>query len=289
MPIQEWFFSNLDKGLLCEYNHWNQSFLLKVPLLDKKILKLAILKLVTYHDGLRLRFTQKGKGNYSQYYVGQAPQIEVAYLNRCDLSEDALEENFTNWQSDFDILGDNLWRVGYVEGYADGSARVYFSFHHLIVDAVSWRILGDDLQSIYDYLIKESGTNTALEEISVTTILGNKGTSYRQWIAAIKDYKKKQSVEQIAELSCWENIVSGVSDSNNLLKNRSVSSLQSSELVLDKNYTSLLLRSSNTTYQTEISDVLLSALSLSLTSLTGNRKHHVLLESHGRDGLSFYP
>ena len=43
-----------------------------------------------------------------------------------------------------------VYNVGYVYGYKDGSARIHFAIHHLVVDSVSWRIIGEDLKSIYE-------------------------------------------------------------------------------------------------------------------------------------------
>ena len=39
----------------------------------------------------------------------------------------------TEWQSGFDISKGPMFQVGYLYGYEDGSARIYFALHRLIV------------------------------------------------------------------------------------------------------------------------------------------------------------
>ena len=66
LPIQGWFFeSNFTKR-----NHWNQSFLIRVPALDIERLEKSIEKLVLHHDVFRLRYKcKKSKDlSYLQYW-----------------------------------------------------------------------------------------------------------------------------------------------------------------------------------------------------------------------------
>ena len=64
-------------------------------------------------------------------------------------------------------------------------SRIFFALHHLIVDAVSWRILSEDLENLY-YKISNH------KELS----LGDKGTSYRQWSNIVKNYSTKDNNEK---------------------------------------------------------------------------------------------
>ena len=64
-----------------------------------------------------------------------------------------LSEILTNLQSNFNIENGPLYSIAYLHGYEDGSCRLWFAFHHLIIDAVSWRILIEDLKQLY-HMIK---------------------------------------------------------------------------------------------------------------------------------------
>src|SRR5260363_72902 len=47
----------------------------------------------------------------------------------------------TQWQSHFNLSQGPLYEVTYLHGFSDGSSRIWFALHHLIVDAVSWRLI----------------------------------------------------------------------------------------------------------------------------------------------------
>ncbi|MDQ5921838.1 MAG: hypothetical protein QG673_1897, partial [Pseudomonadota bacterium] len=185
LPIQKWFFNNISWGLIKNYNHWNQSFLVKVESLDVDVLRLSLKKLIEYHDGLRVIFSSPAndistlrlkKQNeeyclfnpYQEMPVGYYDNVDDNHpitLNVFDLKNlnclDGVEityklgQVFTQWQSNFNLTdGSPLYSFGYVTGYPDGSSRLYCAFHHLIIDTVSWRILVDDLSIIYTKLLK---------------------------------------------------------------------------------------------------------------------------------------
>ena len=90
-----------------------------------------------------------------------------------DSSVDALDAILSDLQRQNDLCNGPLYTIAYLFSYADGSARVFFDSHHLHIDAVSWRILGEDLQAIYD------GKQLSDE---------GRLSSYRQWGAAIQRY-----------------------------------------------------------------------------------------------------
>lgn len=99
-----------------------------------------------------------------------------------------LQAILTQWQSGFDLSEGPIYSLGYLYGYKDGSARVHFALHHLIVDAVSWRILTEDLRALY-----EGSDLNAL-----------KGSSYRQWVEAVRNYDKNHE----DELPYWKTVLS---------------------------------------------------------------------------------
>ena len=181
LPIQSWFF---EKHLPCAW-HWNQSFLVRVPPLSIERLNEILLKLVQHHDMLRAHFQEMSSGDRRQVYgsLGNLPLIEV--MDVSTISEEERIDALTHWQNNFNLESSPLWRLGYLFGYADGSARLYFAFHHLIIDAVSWRILISDIKRLYD-----------------NDSLGEKSSSYRQWVAEIKSYPDQYP----DELTYWQNV-----------------------------------------------------------------------------------
>ncbi|WP_162034234.1 non-ribosomal peptide synthetase, partial [Chryseobacterium potabilaquae] len=274
LPIQEWFFHEVELGEhFTSFHHWNQSFMIHVPELDIDILKQSLLQLVEKHDALRLYYPKTEHG-YLQEYRKEAISPDLSILDRRDVSEEELVEVFTSWQSGFDIIEGPLLHVGYIHGYEDGSCRVHFCFHHLIIDAVSWRILTEDLELMYRSL-KEGNTNP----------LYVKGSSYRQWVDVVKTYKEDSATSREEELRYWNSIIENTKNSNLHIQSLSSSLYHHSDLVLDKGSTSRLLRDIHGVYHTQINDVLLSAFSLALCDFTGLSAHGIVLEGHGREDI----
>ena len=280
LPIQEWFFENS----FIVSNHWNQSFLIKVPSLDLSILQISVAKLINYHDSFRLRYkenkdsvknsTKKDIGtSYIQYYDNNAQLEELKTLDIRNLKtkegtrefKKELQNILTKWQSNFNLEKGPVYSIGYIYGYKDGSSRIYFALHHLIVDGVSWRILTENLRDIYNQ-----------------KSLGSKGSSYRQWVNTVKKYANTHETEK----DYWLNILSSYDKS----KNNQLSRLEhdreicnSANLGLNKEQTKKLLRESNRAYYTQINDILLTALGYTLFEITGSRVNHIVLEGHGRE------
>jgi amino acid adenylation domain-containing protein/non-ribosomal peptide synthase protein (TIGR01720 family) len=266
LPIQEWFFQN-DFPV---YNHFNQSFLIRVPCLDIDKFKKSVSKLLYHHDSFRLRY-KKLKGKYKQFYDGVVQEeVKVLDVSTLEIGKSVQEDQvtlgqiLTKWQSNFDIEKGPTYCIAYLYGYSDGSARIFLAFHHLIVDTVSWRILVDDLKELYNQ-----------------NNLGLKGTSYRQWVDTVKSY----AVTYKNEGKYWDKILSDLN--SNLLTNFL-------EVNNDRNYsninlstidTSLLLRDSNIPFNTQINDILLVALGQTLFDITNCKVHHIILEGHGREEI----
>lgn len=279
LPIQKWFLSNVDKGLLPEYNHFNQAFMLKVPILDQAVLEASVQKLIEYHDAFRLSFNKAGD-EYTQFYNTEISDSPLLCLDIKGLSDQEITDTFTKWQSGFGIFNKKLFHIAYLTGFEDGAARIHIAMHHLIVDAVSWRLIKNDLETIYHYLY------THKEEVSVATILGEKGSSYRQWINAVHNYRNIEKENINDELHYWRSTTEGISKSNDLLTKVKSDNLNRQELVLNNALTDALIRKVHTVYNSQINDVLLTAFHRSLSKLTGSSTQHILLEGHGRETIT---
>lgn len=249
LPIQSWFFEQSFRKI----NHWNQSFLVRVPQLSIDRLNEILPQLIAHHDVLRICFIKNKEGLRRQTYGVKkiASTIKILSIDN--------EAVFTASQSEFDIEKGPLWQISYVTGYADGSARLYFAFHHLIIDSVSWRIIIDDIKLLYE------GKS-----------LGNKSSSYRQWVNALNHYAKKNSDDYLF----WKN-QEKEDDSKNHLSDKIVYA----QFSLPHTETQQLISLANKAYYTEINDLLLTALALALSSFFKKSTHHITLEGHGREEI----
>ena len=145
MPIQEWFFA-LDTPAP---EHWNQAVLLTVDssLADLTLIR-ALRRLDLRHESLRLRFTRQA-ASWSQ---SVAPPSDEVPFTRIDLSflehgrrRFATEDSAARLQGSLSLSGGPLYRVARFCWGGGEPDRLLFVIHHLAVDAVSWRVLVEEL------------------------------------------------------------------------------------------------------------------------------------------------
>lgn len=266
LPIQQWFLESVESGELAQPNHWNQSFLIRVPVLETNKLEAAIKNIVSYHDVLRIQFIREQAHQNSKIFWKQVykSSIEIPKIKTLDVSQHTdteIREILTEWQSNFNLEQGRLFQVGYLYGYKDGSARIYFALHHIIVDAVSWRILTEDIKTLYD-----------------GKPLPQKGSSYRQWIESVRNYTHQHPSEGVY----WEDQLKNMPDYH--VANQDTKSCLEF-LELDKVLTKLLLQKAPNAYHTEINDLLLTALAYALKDINQNNIQGITLEGHGRENI----
>lgn len=265
LSIQQWFFKNNFKNI----HYYNQSFLILTSALNLRCLEEAINNLISRHDAFRIRFKHVENDRWVGFYENQytRQKLELLDIRSLELKEESVEFNshvdavLTKWQDDFNIQQGPLWRIGYIYGYKDGTARIYFAMHHLIVDAVSWRIICQDLQDFYD------GND-----------LGSKSNSYKTWGNAVQEYEVKYPVERLY----WEKILK----CDRLLELELNSYNHSAEFELNPTLTNQLIQEGNKAYHTQINDLLVTAIGLTLRKITGNNINCITLEGHGREMLT---
>ncbi|WP_145956904.1 non-ribosomal peptide synthetase, partial [Xenorhabdus miraniensis] len=256
LPIQQDFFNqNLPYP-----HHWNQAFMFRLPgNIQHKHIAQALIALAERHDMLRARFINTAQG-YRQCYPAGMP-FRLPELLHCDVRElDEAEryQQLTQWQSGFDYYEGPLWQAAHLTGYADGSARLFFAFHHLIIDAVSWRIIAEDMRLLLQ-----------------GTTLPPKTSSYRQWVTAVQRY----AVQHQDEVPYWQGVMTGKKSYPVM------GEINSQQLSLSSELTSTLLREANSGYHTEINDLLLSALTLALQTTFSQPMNAIILEGHGRETI----
>lgn len=253
LPIQRWFFS---LGFP-RPERWNQVFAVDLGPVGRSRLEPALEALAARHDALRLRF-----GDGRQRYVREAAFPPLRELDVRGRSPEEIDAVLTGWQSGFDLADGPLWQAGYLHGYPDGGARLFMALHHLIVDAVSWRILAQDLRRLCE------GEDP-----------GPKTSSYRQWVEAVRAYADAHGDER----GFWAAELRGARRFNALLAGGG--GLFTTEVELDEEQTALLLNRAPAAYHTEVNDLLLTALALALAAFLGERECRVTLEGHGREAI----
>lgn len=273
-PIQHWFFEQD----FPTYDHWNQAFLFEVKqVLDMPLLESAVQHLIQHHDALRLRFNSTNTG-YQQSFADseQAALVTQVDLTNHPLSDQviAIAATANEVQASLNLSKGPLLKIVYFNLGYDQPGRLLIVIHHLIIDGISWRILREDLELIYHSL----QTNTVLQ-------LPSKTTSYQQWAISLMEYA--QSSHLMGELDYWiktsEAGVVPIPVDFNPFGDNSEASVRSISVSLDRDATQALLKQVPSAYNTQINDVLLTALAQTLATWAGHNSILIDLEGHGRE------
>ena len=278
-PIQHWF----KEQNLPQPHHYNQSLLLEVPPdLNPELLEQVVRQLLRHHDALRLRFVQSGD-YWEQMNATIEETVPLSVVNLSQMSSDeqqtaAIEAVASELQASLNLLTGPIMRVALFQLGIDQPGRLLIIVHHLMVDGVSWRILLEDLASAYQQLCQGEAIQ-----------LPAKTTSFQQWAQRLTEYGQSQALA--TELEYWlAQYESGVTCLPvDYPIDQQVNTVASAAIVsvsLSVEQTCALLQEVPSAYNTQINDVLLTALVQSLQAWTGERCSVLIdLEGHGREEL----
>ena len=147
-PIQQWFFT----GPRIDPNYFNQALLLAAGSLQVAALRRAIQAVTDHHDALRLHFERRD-GTWRQEHGEPGTPAEVPWIDLTALPAAirprALEAVTPGLQEGFDISRGPLLRLAVFETGGEAGQRLLLLAHHLVIDGVSWRILLEDLETVY--------------------------------------------------------------------------------------------------------------------------------------------
>ncbi|HVX38156.1 MAG TPA: amino acid adenylation domain-containing protein [Gemmatimonadaceae bacterium] len=192
--IQRWF---LERQLAFP-ERFSQSLLLAIHHPDIAVLTRALECVIAHHDALRSRVWHNGRDWQAEIAAPGAPavleQVDLSALPHADRRA-AIDEQTRVARAMLDpargrMLVARLLRVG--PGEAD---RLLLVAHHLVIDAVSWRILAEDLEAAYR-AVADGGP----------VRLPPKSASVREWAEQLRQLASSGELD--AERRYWEEVAS---------------------------------------------------------------------------------
>ncbi|WP_052422677.1 non-ribosomal peptide synthetase [Nonomuraea candida] len=271
-PIQQEFLSTHTVAP----HHTVQSVLAELAEgVDEAALRAALAAVLRQHDALRMRFARQD-GRWSQH---NAPEEPAEVLHRHDLSavpeeglRAAMDALAVAADSSMDLAAGPLLRALLFDLGPGRRPWLYVTVHHLVVDAVSWRVLSDDLDTAYRQAA-EGGTPD----------LGPKTSSFQQWARRLVEHVAGGGFDE--EVAYW----AAVPESTPLPADRDGENVVSSRRILrvslDERESAALLHVAPGVFRARVNDVLLGGLAWALWRWTGERRLVVELEGHGREEI----
>jgi len=276
-PIQHWFWSQQPIAP----HHYNQSVLLQIPRgLTDEIIVSAAQKLLTHHDALRLSFpTTSAKQQQINRGLEEALAFSVVDLSTTPIESQAavLEASARDYQAGLDLSQGLMMQMVKFDLGGERDGRLLIIIHHLAVDGVSWRILLSDLETIYQQLTQKQAIK-----------LSQKTTAFIDWAQKINDYAQTEIAK--SELGYWLNqswdkVTELPVDHVSPMGKITLASTENISVTLNKEETKQLLGEVHKAYRTQINDILLAGLALTIAEWTGNSRVAIDLEGHGRESL----
>ena len=272
-PIQHWFFEQQLKNP----HHYNQATLLQARhQIDASLLSQAFDLLVSHHDVLRCRYHQESSGTWIQTNLSQEDLsslwtvFDLSSVSDQDLASH-IEHQATLLHQSLDIEKGPLLKVA-LFSCGTRPSRLLIVIHHLAVDGVSWRILFEDFEGVYQ----------SLKEGKVPS-LPKKTHAFQQWGHSLLQYAQSKEIKN--QLPYWQNI----EDSLNSLPTDfdkgpcTGEDVHTLAVSLTQEETTSLLQTVPKAYRTQINDILLTALTLAIGDWTQNYTLSLDLEGHGRE------
>ncbi|MFD5434091.1 non-ribosomal peptide synthase/polyketide synthase [Kitasatospora sp. NPDC127067] len=274
-PVQHWLLDTLD-GDPARLTQ-SVSFTL-APGTEEPTLRAALAAVLDHHDALRLRCEPLPDGRWRQYGTdpGQAPDLRVHELPAAEGEEreSALRDLGERLAEGFDLAAGPLLRAALCRFADDPRPVLLLAAHHLVVDAVSWRILLEDLERAHRAAAAGERSD-----------LGAKSTSFRAWAERLAAHTAAGGFD--AELPYWQRLADGAATAlpTDLDGANTAEAEESLTFALGAEDTRRLLQDVPEAYRTRVNDVLLCALGRVLARWTGQNRVLVTLEGHGREEL----
>jgi len=267
-PIQSWFFDNHDTHL----NQWNQSIVFyKEKCGDVEAIRNIVDRLVQHHSGLMTLF-QKQSFTYRGNIDSQNVTLSVTYKELDNLEEsvrqheiDRLEEQA---QSSLNILNGPIMKL-IIMKEKNKLYRFFWVIHHLLVDTVSWQILLEDFNTLFDNLTE----NTAITLPAQTS-------SYKDWSKFLNDYSKKIEKNIVYH---WENTTKNKGDEERLKIHLTEDNEKVVEKTFSKELTNQFLKVLMEDAKSTAEEILLALINQSVNQVFEIDRLWMNVEGHGRE------
>jgi non-ribosomal peptide synthase protein (TIGR01720 family) len=251
-PIQAWFF---DQELAVP-EQWNQAMLFALPEgFDETSLRAAFSAVLDRHDMLRARFLRQD-GQWHQSIGDDAG----TQLERISAPFGDLDRIVAGLQGQLDLGNGPVVRAAIIDATPPGRSVLCIVAHHLVVDAVSWSVLVEDLTAAYEMALSGApltlpSRTTSFPAWTEHHIGASSDAGLTRWCAQLPAGQQTSEPGLEAERRC----VVGQ---------------------LDREATTHLMTDANDAYGTRPEELILTALAAVLAGEAGTL--HLMVEGHGR-------
>ncbi|MFC0562218.1 non-ribosomal peptide synthetase [Halalkalibacter alkalisediminis] len=269
IPIQEWFFKEHSTSI----HHWNQSLVFNSnECASKEELEQILAEIVDHHDVLLTLFQKK-----DEQYIGlinsEHKTWELIYKDVHHLDKDTRIRKRDEWeiaiQESLNIENGPIMKMLVLKEQAH-QYRFFWVIHHLVVDAVSWRILLEDFHHLHDRVLNNQPTN-----------LPPRTSSYKDWSIYLKKYIR--SVLAQDTINYWTNKLNSNVSPFRLVDHMTEKREKTREIIFSEDDTTFFIQELTSQSKASVEEVLLTLVAKSMGQAFDVRRFWIEVEGHGRE------
>jgi non-ribosomal peptide synthase protein (TIGR01720 family) len=272
-PSQQWFF----ESNFAENHHFNMAVMLyREEGFETEFVQSAFEKIVEHHDALRIVFESQN-GNFIQRNRNineKLFDLEIINLEKEENSEEIIQREADRIQKGINLKKGPLVKLGLFKT-AKGD-HLLVVIHHLVVDGISWRILFEDIETLFQQYKKGEKFN-----------LPPKSTSFKHWAEKLSEYANGKLF--LKEKAFWVELETTGAEIPRLVRDFEEDRFEIDSDALSSNLseeeTASLLTEVHKAFGTEINDILLTALGLAFKKIQGHNYLLITMEGHGREQI----
>jgi amino acid adenylation domain-containing protein/non-ribosomal peptide synthase protein (TIGR01720 family) len=254
-------------------HHFNQAIMLSSKIRTEAALWRTIAgKLQEHHDALRITFHLTDNG-WTAYNQGLQHPVFIQEFDNVTIEE--IQNISNDLQKSIDLEKGPLLKTALFHLH-DGD-RILIVAHHTIIDGISWRILIEDIGTLFEQI--RNGDKLSLPP---------KTDSFKKWVETVHAYAESSVLK--TEMDYWTSVVTKRVDrlTGDLLpavNDRRMACYRSASVELDEAATRLLITEVNIPFNTEVNDILLVSLALAMQEVFAVSQLQIDLEGHGRENI----
>jgi amino acid adenylation domain-containing protein/non-ribosomal peptide synthase protein (TIGR01720 family) len=271
-PIQRWCFESFGN----EVGSFTQTLVLRARAsLLVEYVQQALDELIQHHDALRLTFHDTAAGWRQQPRDGSQCRAPLRYRS-CGSEHDLpaiVGEESLRLNASIDLFEGPPIAFALID--APAGLVLVCTAHHLVIDAVSWRILLEEFQHLYE----------ALSQGQKPRANRNSG-SFLSWVSELHALAVAPAFAAQLDYWCSRDWGSAKRIPRDHSAGRNVTAaLARLDVSLSPAATAALLRRVAGAYRTRIQDLLLTALAIALAEWMESESVLFDLEGHGREDV----
>ena len=273
-PIQHWLLEGSAEGV----HHFNQSVLLELaPNLRLPVLEQALEAVHRVHGAFGYRYEPTAQG-WRQTPVAAGPRWSLqrvdtsAWAEQPTQQQARLEALATELHASFELSTGPLSKLAVLDRGPERPASLLWVIHHLVVDAVSWHVLLQELQEASEQL----GANRAVQ-------LKEEPTPFAVWAAHLEQEASSAALQR--QVGHWLGVLRAPGADLPLDGEGgpgTAATAVTHTLRLEPELTQAVLRA-GAVWGANAAEVLLGALAAVLGRQVSGSSLRLYVESHGRD------